>query len=321
LAGTRERTTPEALAALIEARSRASAPPAARVLADELVARAGGAAQAVLFYGSCYRADDPDGLLDLYLLVDGYRRFYGRRLPAVANRVLPPNVYYVEASLGRRRMRAKYAVLSLAQFERGVSRWFHSYLWARFAQPCALLYARDETAHERVRACLARAVLRFQSRALARAPAELTARDLWQTGLALSYAAEFRAERPEHVRALYEADADFYERATEAAIPVLPYPVEVRGEGAPRRYAAHVPAAARARSRVEWALRRAQGKVLSLLRLVKAAFTFDGGIDYVSWKVERHSGVRLEVTPAMRRHPVLAGLPAILRAYRRRGFR
>ena len=30
-----------------------------------------------------------------------------------------------------------------------------------------------------------------------------------------------------------------------------------------------------------------------MLRLLKAAFTFDGGADYVVWKIERHRGVRL----------------------------
>jgi hypothetical protein len=53
-------------------------------------------------------------------------------------------------------------------------------------------------------------------------------------------------------------------------------------------------------------LRRQLGKPLNLLRLIKAAFTFDGAIDYVVWKVERHSGVRLEIQPWQRRHPLLA---------------
>jgi hypothetical protein len=40
-----------------------------------------------------------------------------------------------------------------------------------------------------------------------------------------------------------------------------------------------------------WALRRACGKALNALRLAKAAFTFEGGADYLAWKIERHSGV------------------------------
>ena len=39
-----------------------------------------------------------------------------------------------------------------------------------------------------------------------------------------------------------------------------------------------------------------QGKLLHVLRLMKATTTFKGGADYILWKVERHSGVRVEVS-------------------------
>ena len=60
-----------------------------------------------------------------------------------------------------------------------------------------------------------------------------------------------------------------------------------------------------------WALRRACGKALNALRLAKAAFTFEGGADYIAWKIERHSGVALELADWQRRHPLLAA-PALL---------
>jgi hypothetical protein len=43
-----------------------------------------------------------------------------------------------------------------------------------------------------------------------------------------------------------------------------------------------------------WALRRAQGKLLSLLRVLRNGLIFEGGIDYVLWKVARHSGVEVD---------------------------
>src|SRR3546814_3014928 len=55
-----------------------------------------------------------------------------------------------------------------------------------------------------------------------------------------------------------------------------------------------------------WALRRVQGKLLSVARLCKAAFTFQGGAEYLLWKIERHSGVSIALTPWQRRHPLLA---------------
>ena len=57
-----------------------------------------------------------------------------------------------------------------------------------------------------------------------------------------------------------------------------------------------------------WTLRRFIGKSLSILRLIKAAFTFQGGADYIAWKIKRHSGVDIHVTDWQRRHPLLAGI-------------
>ncbi len=41
-----------------------------------------------------------------------------------------------------------------------------------------------------------------------------------------------------------------------------------------------------------WRRRRALGKLLSVLRLFKAAFTFNQPLEYILWKVERRSGLR-----------------------------
>jgi hypothetical protein len=67
--------------------------------------------------------------------------------------------------------------------------------------------------------------------------------------------------------------------------------------------------------------RRAYGKAVCLLRLMKAAFTFEGGADYILWKIERHSGVRVEASPFQRRHPLLGGWGLLWRLYRQGAFR
>jgi hypothetical protein len=54
-----------------------------------------------------------------------------------------------------------------------------------------------------------------------------------------------------------------------------------------------------------WAMRRGLGKLLSILRLVKALFTFDGGLDYIAWKLERHSGVEIRIPDKVRRAPLI----------------
>ena len=81
--------------------------------------------------------------------------------------------------------------------------------------------------------------------------------------------------------------------------------------------AAQFPAAERNRFQWRWRLRRWQGKILSVLRLSKAAFTFQDSISYAAWKIERHTGVRVEVTPLLRRHPVLWGVKVSWQLLRR----
>jgi hypothetical protein len=304
---------------------RTAAQPASAVvhlLAEAVRDRHGAAVQAVLFYGSCLRSgDDRGGMVDLYVIVDRYRTAYGSWGPALLNRVLPPNVFYLEAKGEDRVVRCKYAVLSVSDFERGTSgRWFHSYVWGRFAQPTAVLYAQSPAAADRVRAALGRAVVTFLSRTIPCMPGPFSAQELWLRGLTLSYRAELRAERSAKLAGLYHAAPDYYDRATEAVLPRLPFTVERVGED-PARYEARVSPARRAACRAAWRVRSVQGKLLHLLRLLKGAFTFAGGLDYLLWKIERHTGVTVEVPERLKAHPILALCVLSWRLYRRGGFR
>ena len=296
--------------------------PALATLVDTLRARHGDAVEAVLFYGSCLRSGDLfDGLVDLYLIVDGYRHLYGAGLRAAANRLLPPNVYYIEIPVDGRVLRAKYAVLSKADLRRGTRRWFHSYLWGRFTQPIALAWARDDRVRQEVMDSLSAAVRTFLERVLPRLPAAGTVRELWQRGLALSYAAELRAESSGRAAELTDAALDYYVSVTRAAAPGLRWPLHIEGSGGQARYRADIPGRTRLLARLAWPLRRLQGKLLSVLRLLKALFTFDGGLDYIAWKLERHSGQKVEIPDRVRRWPLIFVWGLFWRLYRRGIFR
>ena len=60
-------------------------------------------------------------IVDLYLLADRYAGVHRSRLARALN-ALPPNVYYLEAPFEGRLVRAKYALVTLGQLERLVSR-------------------------------------------------------------------------------------------------------------------------------------------------------------------------------------------------------
>jgi hypothetical protein len=314
---------PSQLLREIRRRSDRSASPAVRLLIDEILVRHGEAAQAILFYGSCLRSgDDLDGLVDLYLLVDNYRAAYTSRIQAFFNRLLPPNVFYLERAYAGQVVRTKYAVLSLADFQKGTSRrWFHSYLWGRFCQPTALLYARDHEVARLVQEGFAQSVLTFIRRVLPRIEPEFNARRLWRRGFELSYRAELRAERPEKRARLFDAAPEYYEEITRTAMEAVSYPVEIVDTAGSVSYRHCISSRRRLLSHITWRLRSLQGKVLSVLRLLKAITTFEGGVDYILWKIQRHSGVTVDVEPRLRRRPLLAIWVLSWRLYRRGGFR
>ena len=260
-------------------------------MAEAIAAKHGEAGRAVLFYGSCLRQKQLEGLmLDFYLVVSDYRRAYPKRWLAVANALIPPNVFYFEHD----GLAAKYAVLSEADFHRlngpetsSVS------VWARFAQPARLVWAADEQARDRAVKAVSRAAPTLLAAAGPRAAEPPL--DLWRRAFALTYSAELRAERTGRAASVVDLEPQRYERFTAPAL-----------------------AAAKAlRPTGSWAWRRIEGKGLSVLRLTKASFTFAGGADYIAWKINRHAGTKIELKPWQRRHPLLAAislLPRLLRS-------
>ena len=271
-------------------------------------------ARAILFYGSCLREkhrgtnrlagkDRLGGtdMLDFYLIVSQYRAAYRKHWLAIANRLIPPNVFPFEHG----GLTAKYAVLSEADFyrlngpeTRNVS------VWARFSQPSRLVWFADETAQAQAIAAVSRAAptLLWSVYALtcapapdAQVPAPTSASEQadplrpWRVGFAHTYAAELRAEQRERSQSLVEADRERYIRFTNPALAAIEEPPQTA-----------------AQARRLWRRRRIESKALSILRLAKASLTYTGGIDYLAWKINRHAGTQIEIKEWHRRWPLIA---------------
>src|SRR3546814_8867709 len=101
-----------------------------------------GGSRAVLFYGSCLRESELDGLmLDFYLIVSDYGDAYSKGWMAAANRLIPPNVFPFQHD----GLIAKYAVLSEGDFVRLNGSEPHNVsVWARFAQPSRLVWSSEQ---------------------------------------------------------------------------------------------------------------------------------------------------------------------------------
>jgi hypothetical protein len=292
-------------------------------LLQQLRERHHGAVNSILLYGSCLRGGDIfDGLVDLYLVCDSYGSAYAGRGLALINWLLPPNVFYAELVHEGKTLRSKYALISTADFRRGCStRWFESYIWGRFAQPVRIVYCRDQSSHDIVEQCLLQASRTLLQRALPRLPASGTVFDLWRGALELSYATELRAERGGRAAELAQVSLGHFEAVTRRLQGALDFPFSVYESEQTLYYRADVPGYQRVSGRLGWPLRRVYGKLMSVLRLLKGLFTFDGGIDYVVWKLARHSGQEVVVPDRVRRYPLLFMWGFFWRLYRRGAFR
>ncbi|WP_298397953.1 hypothetical protein [Sphingobium sp.] len=286
---------PNTLLSLVTAELAASVDPRAAAMAGALAAKYPAAARAVLFYGSCLREKNLDGLmLDFYLIVSDYSAAYGKGWLARANRLIPPNVFPFE----HHGLIAKYAVLSEADFARLNSPAADNVsVWARFAQPSRLLWAADDLARQRAIAAVAQAAPTLLSLAKPMHEGEGDAIDLWKTGFTLTYNAELRAEKKGRSLSIVDADPDRYRRIGEAAL----------ANGLPPS-PADAPAF--------WRRLQRRGKRLSVIRLAKASFTYAGGIDYLAWKINRHAGTQIAIKPWQRRWPLLGAVTLLPRLFR-----
>lgn len=282
-------------------------PSAVSVAAQAISALYGDAVVGVLFYGSCLRTGEiEDKILDFYVIVDSYAAAYERKWLAVANRVLPPNVFYHEMEVEGLTVRSKYAVLSRRDLHfRVSSACLNVSVWARFCQPCLLLGAENNTVKQEVAVDIAEAVCTMLSNLLALKPWAVDPRDLWVSAFEETYAAELRSERGGKGREIYILDQARYDELTPIALTELSARGVTFSDARPSTQPART---YQLGAKTNWFFRRLNGKIVSFLRLVKASMTFDGGIDYLAWKIRRHSGVDIEVKDWMRRYPVFAGI-------------
>lgn len=281
--------------------------PEAKAMTRHLCQRFGRETEAVLYYGSCLRNQIVDGLImDFYVLVDDYSHVYTRPWLAILNRMLPPNVFFVEFHWRSKILRAKVAVISTNQFLLRCSPTYpNSSLWARFSQPSRLAYCRSPKIQRQVIDAVESAAVTMIQNALPFFGPRVSARSLWTKALCLTYGAELRSENLSKPEEIYLLNRDYFETLTPFVLAKL----------------RHAPRRSKQSAETIWQRRRCLGKLTSLLRLLKAGLTFSGGIDYLAWKIERSSGVRVSLKPWQRRHPFLAAPVLFWSLYRKRAFR
>lgn len=294
---------PDALIQYLAKDSQRPVPPALALLTDALQAHFGQSLIAVLFYGSCMRTGEVrDAVVDLHVIIENYGAYHSPLL-AVLNRIIAPNVFYLRKHSQGMEVRAKYNVFALEHLRRLVGpRRLAVFSWARLAQRAAVVYSRDPASLSQVQAIRAQAVRTFARAAGPLCVPPSQGARFWQEALQLTFASELRAESAGRAAQLVAQDVDYFE-AVAAQLPDTP---------AQSRQTA---------ARLAWTLRAAIGKLGSVLRLLKGWYTFDGGLDYLVWKLERHSGQQIEIPARVRARPALHIWGFAWRLYRNGVFR
>lgn len=296
-----------AAAALAERITAQLAAPTHNAVADFARALASAAgARAVLFYGSNLRTGSLDGVLDFYIL-----------LPGAQESAIWPTVSYHERVHEGLTLRAKVATMRLATFARAAGgELTDTTIWARFVQPSCLIWAEDDTARAEVIAAVAAAATTAARLAAALGPVSGTAEDYWRALFRATYRAEFRVEKQGREDDILSVNADHFAGLLPLALEAGGIPPGLHGTILTPR----VIPTERARILGWWKRRQRLGKPLNLLRLVKASTTFEGAARYAAWKIERHTGMPVKLTPFRERYPLLAAPQVLLdlRRHRRR---
>ena len=254
-------------------------------------------ARAVLFYGSNLRTGSFEGVLDYYVLLAG-----------PPEKGIWPRVSYHEWRHDGIDLRAKVATMTLAKFARAASgTLLDTTIWARFCQPCALVWTTDDTAEPQIIAAVAAATKTAVRLAAAAGPRQGREDDFWLALFAATYKAEFRMETVSRARSILDLNRAHFEGLLPLAMDAAGIAYVREGE----QIAPRIEPSRRTRVMRWWKPRRRLGKPINLLRLVRASATFEGAARYAAWKIERHTGVPVKLTPWKERHPVLAA-PAIL---------
>jgi cytochrome P450 len=295
---------------------------AADRLAGELVGAAGGAIDAVIFYGSNLHGAGPGSgsAVDLVVVVSRYDAFYRElhlagmlhrspRTFALLARMLPPNSISVRNRSGDL---AKCLVVSRGDLAAalGPRRGDHL-LVARLVQQVDLIHARDEATRVAIAAELEGArhdVLRWLAPFLDEV---FDAQHVTRRMLDVCYGAELRPEAVNRAAVVYERQQSFL---CARMSPVLERGAATglltrAGAAGSYRFTRRPGriAGLRIRAYLAWSNARITA------RWFKHVVTFDGWLDYIAGKVERRTGQAVELSALERRWPAVFLWPRVIR--------
>lgn len=303
-------------------------PPATAFLTEQLASIFGATALALLHYGSRAqgRVVRPDSAFDFFIVVTNYPEAYRAatfalgprcrpRLAVVLARLLPPNAMSVRRSGPFGEQEAKCLIISERDFQRECSaRARDHFVQARMAQRVLLTWARDLASAAAVLRCVRQARDRTFDWARVFLPPSFDLPGYGRTLIDVSFAHEIRAEAKGHGEVLFSAQRSLLSGIYE---PLL---ARLAERGVLERHGDHYrqrrPPSAVTRVLVRSYFHRS--KLRTTLRLLKHPFLYDNWLEYITRKIDRSTGQRIELTERERRRPLIFIWPRVVRYVRSR---
>jgi len=296
--------------------------PQIRDAIDLLTDASGESLEAVIFFGSCLLGTSPNAAsaADLIVVVRDYTRFYedlGAQLPAARhigiittlNRILPPNIINLSDPAGMR-AGAKCFIVSERDFKHGMSMASRDYFFrGRLSQRVEIVYARNADARVRTEDYLAMARRLTLSWVPLYLPEKFTVFEYCRSMLGVSYAGEIRPESSRRVDEVFNAQQEFFRLVYGRILDGAVAGGQLVSDGEYYQVVETPTKARRRHFRRFWR----RSKARATLRWLKYMLTFDDWLDYIVHKVERRTGMRVELTQAERKAPFILLWPKVFR--------
>ena len=279
----------------------------------------------VIFFGSRLLGTSPNthSAADLFVVVDDYDQFYrdiGRKLPArrrasimaALNQILPPNIILLKDPGDLQAGTKCFVIRRPHVIEALSSRSRDHFCRGRMMQRCQIVYARSQSDRD----IFERELHGVRERTLEWVPIYLprhfTVLEYCLRMLEVSYAAEIRPESRTRVLEVFDAQRDYFRVTYRRILERAAEQGRLVGEDGSYRLAKPVTFF----ERLWWRIFFQKSRVRATLRWIKYMLTFDEWLDYIVRKVERRTGVHVELTPAERRFPLVLLWPKAFRVFR-----
>ena len=299
----------------------------AQLLTQRLMAGTGTQLRAVLLYGSRLFGAAPDrySAHDLVVVVEDYLGTYRElrrhgfthrppRLMASLAWLLPPNViaFSPEGATGPI---AKCLIISARDFERELSaRSRDHFMISRMLQEVGVLYVRDAAGQRWLDEALEAARRTVLDWAAPYVATPFDAESLTREMIAICYRNEIRPESDSRASSVYEAQRAYLIKTYDKLLADACIEGTVVREGHGYRCARRPGPTARLKRSAYFTY----SKFRVTVRWIKHMLTFENWLPYLVRKVERRTGMRIELTPLETRMPLVFLWPRLFRVLRNR---